>query len=62
MKHLNIKIIISFLGLSSILNGLFMLVAVPFSIYNNEPEQWGILKAGITTIIIGFISLLLLDG
>ncbi len=55
MKQLNIKIIISFLGLTSMLNGLFMLLATPFSFYNNEPEQWGILKAGITTIIIGFL-------
>lgn len=55
MKDLNLKIIISFLGLTSILNGLFMLVAVPFSIYNDEPEQWGILKAGITTITVGFL-------
>ena len=37
------------------LNGLFMLIAVPFSIYHDEPEQWGILQAGITTIIIGFL-------
>jgi trk system potassium uptake protein TrkH len=55
MKQLNIKIIISFLGLTSMLNGLFMLFAVPFSIHNNEPEQWGILQAGITTILIGFL-------
>jgi len=55
MKQLNLKIIISFLGLTSMLNGLFMLIAVPFSIYHNEPEQWGILQAGITTIIIGFL-------
>ena len=48
MKKINVKIIISFLGLTSMLNGLFMLLAVPFSVYNNEPEQWGILKAGIT--------------
>ena len=55
MKLLNIKIIISFLGLTSMLNGLFMLIAVPFSRYHNEPEQWGILQAGVTTIIIGFL-------
>jgi len=55
MKQLNIKIIISFLGLTSMLNGFFMLVAVPFSMYNNEPEKWGILQAGITTISIGFL-------
>ena len=55
MKGINFKIIISFLGLTSMLNGLFMLFAVPFSLYHNEPEQWGILQAGITTIIIGFL-------
>ena len=55
MKQLKIKIIISFLGLTSMLNGLFMLLAVPFSIYNNEPEKWGIFQAGITTIVIGFL-------
>ena len=54
MKGLNFKIIISFLGLTSMLNGVFMLFAVPFSIYHNEIEKWGILQAGITTILIGF--------
>ena len=37
------------------LNGLFMLFAVPFSIYYDEFEKWGIFYAGITTIAIGFI-------
>ena len=37
------------------LNGFFMLIAMPFSIYHDEPEQWGILKAGLTTILIGFL-------
>jgi len=55
MKNLNFKIIISFLGLTSMLNGLFMLFAVPFSVYYNEPEKWGIIQAGITTIILGFL-------
>jgi len=55
MKGINFKIIISFLGLTSMLNGVFMLIAVPFSSYHNEPEQWGILNAGITTILIGFL-------
>jgi len=53
MKQLNIKIIISFLGLTSMLNGLFMLFAVPLN--HNEPEQWGILQAGLTTLLIGFL-------
>lgn len=55
MKNLNIKIIISFLGLTSMLNGFFMLLAVPFSIYYQEPEKKGIFLAGITTICFGFI-------
>lgn len=55
MKGLNLKIIISFLGLTSMLNGIFMLFAVPFSMYYGETEKWGILQAGITTITIGFI-------
>lgn len=37
------------------LNGVFMLLAVPFSIYHHEPEKWGILQAGITTIVVGFL-------
>lgn len=37
------------------LNGLFMLFAVPFSIYYDEFEKWGIFYAGITTITIGFL-------
>jgi len=54
MKGLNIKIIISFLGLTSMLNGIFMLFAVPFSMYYGESEKWGILQAGLLTIFIGF--------
>lgn len=55
MKNINIKIIISFLGLTSMLNGVFMLIAFPFSMYHNEPAQKGILLAGLTTILVGFL-------
>ena len=55
MKNLNFKIIVSILGLTSMLNGFFMLIAVPFSIYYNEPEKLGILQAGLTTILLGFL-------
>lgn len=55
MKNINIQIIISFLGLTSMLNGVFMLIAVPFSMYHNEPAQKGILLAGLTTILVGFL-------
>ena len=36
------------------LNGLFMLIAYPFSLFNNEKAQWGILAAGIITMVLGF--------
>ena len=55
MKQLNIKFITSFLGLTAMLNGFFMLLAVPFSIYYNEPEKWGILQAGMATLLVGFL-------
>ena len=54
MKHLNIKIIISFLGLTSMMNGFFMLLSVPFSWYHQEEAVSGILWAGLLTILLGF--------
>jgi len=54
MNGLNFKIITSFLGLTAILNGVFMLFAAPFSIYNNETATKGILIAGAITIVLGF--------
>lgn len=54
MKNLNYQIIISFLGLTSMLNGVFMLLTVPFSIYYQEDCKWGILYAGLITIVLGF--------
>ncbi|MDC9722833.1 MAG: potassium transporter TrkG [Urechidicola sp.] len=55
MKNLNYQIIISFLGLTSMLNGVFMLLAIPFSLYHKEDAVSGILTAGLVTIFIGFI-------
>ena len=55
MKNLNYQIIISFLGLTSMLNGVFMILAVPFSIYHKEDAKWGILTAGLITIVLGFL-------
>ncbi|MCH3880858.1 MULTISPECIES: TrkH family potassium uptake protein [Tenacibaculum] len=37
------------------MNGIFMLFAVPFSIYHEEVAKWGILNAGIITISIGLL-------
>jgi trk system potassium uptake protein TrkH len=55
MGSLNIKIIYQFLGLTAILNGVFMFIAVPFSMYHNEEAQFGILNAGIITVSLGLI-------
>ena len=55
MGSLNIKIIYRFLGITAILNGLFMFIAFPFSFFNNENEAWGILNAGFITIFIGLL-------
>ena len=55
MKSLNTKIIFRFLGITAILNGLFMFVAVPFSLYYKETATWGIINAGIITVIIGLL-------
>ena len=37
------------------LNGVFMLLAIPFSLYHKEDAASGILTAGLVTIFIGFI-------
>lgn len=37
------------------LNGVFMLLAIPFSLYHKEDAVSGILTAGLVTIFIGFI-------
>ena len=37
------------------LNGVFMLLAIPFSLYHKEEAVSGILSAGLVTIILGFI-------
>ncbi len=55
MGALNIKIIYRFLGLTAILNGVFMLIAVPFSIYHQEAAKFGILNSGIITVSIGLL-------
>lgn len=37
------------------LNGFFMFIAFPFSVYNHEAAKWGILNAGVVTVIIGLL-------
>ena len=55
MENLNLKLIYRFLGITAILNGLFMWLSLPFSFYYDETSKWGILNAGIITIGIGLI-------
>ena len=55
MVALNLKIIYRFLGITAILNGLFMFIAFPFSYFNDESQANGILNAGIITVFIGLI-------
>ncbi|QXP70890.1 TrkH family potassium uptake protein [Polaribacter sp. R2A056_3_33] len=52
---LNTKIIFRFLGITAILNGFFMFIAYPFSVYHEENAKWGILNAGIVTVITGLL-------
>ena len=55
MKRFNYQLILSFLGLTSMANGVFMLLAFPFSLYYQESEKFSILAGGIITIILGFL-------
>lgn len=55
MGSLNLKIIYRFLGITAFLNGIFMFIAFPFSFFNDEKEAWGILNAGIITVLIGLL-------
>ncbi|WP_347174147.1 TrkH family potassium uptake protein [Polaribacter uvawellassae] len=55
MRSLNLKIIYRFLGLTAILNGVFMFIAVPFSVYYQEDAKFGILNAGIVTVFLGLL-------
>ena len=53
-RELNFKMVLSFLGLTAGLNGVFMLLSVPFSLYHDEKAASGILLAGALTIVFGF--------
>lgn len=55
MGTLNTKIIFRFLGITAALNGLFMFIAFPFSLYHDETAKWGILNAGFVTVTVGLL-------
>lgn len=54
--NLNFKIVISILGLLIMLNGAFMLLCLPVSLYYNDGDWYAILVSGLITITIGFIA------
>lgn len=49
----NLKAIISILGLLLILNGGFMLMCLPVSIYYNDGKWYALLLSGVITLLIG---------
>ncbi len=53
MENFNLKLIYRFLGVTAVINGVFMWFAIPFSIYHDENALWGILNAGIITVTLG---------
>jgi len=55
MDTFNLKLIYRFLGITSIINGGFMLLIIPFSLYHKEDAIWGVLNSGIITITIGLL-------
>lgn len=52
----NLKAIISILGLLLILNGGFMLVCLPVSIYYNDGQWYALLLSGVITSLIGLFA------
>lgn len=55
MKHLNLKIILRFLGFSAALNGLVMLLCIPFALYHNEASWLGLAKGGLISLTLGSV-------
>ncbi|MTI32964.1 TrkH family potassium uptake protein [Xanthovirga aplysinae] len=52
--RIHLKVIAHILGLLNALNGLFMLLCLPFSIYYKEESWKEILLAGLITVVAGF--------
>lgn len=51
----NYRIIINILGILLMMNGLFMYLCIPFSLYYNEGDLLGIFGAGSITLLVGSI-------
>ena len=50
----NLKVIGNIIGILLLINGLLMLTAVPFGIYNGESSWKGILVSSLVNSAIGF--------
>jgi len=54
-KGINVKVIIKVIGFLLVIEGLFMFLSLPFSIYYGEGESLAILYSGLITIVCGAI-------
>ena len=54
-KGINVKVIIKVIGFLLVIEGIFMFLSLPFSIYYGEQETMAIIYSGIITIITGGI-------
>ena len=54
--NVNFKIVISILGLLIMMNGAFMLLCLPVSLYYNDGHWYAILISGLVTLVIGFMA------
>ena len=52
------NVILNFVGFLLILEGLFMLLGIPFSIYFNDDDIYVLLFSGLGTSLIGFLLFL----
>ena len=55
-KKINIQIVLKILGMLLVLEGIFMLISLPFSIYYGEDDFYPIVMSAAITLGIGFIS------
>jgi len=57
--NINFKIVISILGMLIMLDGAFMLLCLPISLYYNDGDWYALLTSGLITLTIGFMARML---
>lgn len=55
----NYKVIINVLGLLLLLNGAFMMLCIPFSLYYKNGDLYPLLKSGGITMLVGYLTFVL---